>query len=384
MSAIDSLAHEYPERVGRARALMAQAGHDALLLFTGPNLSYFSGMPTGRSGSRPFIYLLPRAGDPVLIVHDGRQFEARALTGIADIRTYSRLSRLPLETLLGALGDRGLLRGRIGAELGGEMVLDLPFGDLLLLRDALPAAELVDASPLLWSMRMQKSPAEIARVARACAITSQAYARTFAAIRPGMHEAEAEAMLHREMLALGGQTPWVLITSGAGKYDLVSKGGSDRLLEPGDMVWFDGGCAVDGYWSDFSRAGVIGGPTTEQTAAQEALHAITRMGVAMVQPGMPVAEIAARCNRAVEALDLPLTSNISALAGRVGHGLGRLITELPSLSEADETSLAPGMIVTIEPGVATHFGTFHVEENVLVTAEGPRLLSSPHWELWTI
>lgn len=384
MSDIVSLANDYPERVRRARTLMAQAGHDALLLFTGPSLSYFSGMPTGRSGSRPFIYLLPWTGDPVLIVHDGRQFEARAQTGIADIRTYSRLSRLPLETLLSVLSDRGLMRSRIGVELSGEMVLDLPFGDLLLLRDTLLPAELVDASPLLWKMRMQKSPAEIARVAHACAITTQAYARTFAAIRPGMPEAEAEVIFHREMLALGGQTPWVLITSGAGNYDLVSKGGSDRLLELGDIVWFDGGCAIDGYWSDFSRAGVIGGPTHEQVATQQALHAITHMGVAMVQPGMPVAEIAARCNRAVEDLGLPLTSNISALAGRVGHGLGRLITELPSLSEEDETRLAPGMIVTIEPGVATDFGTFHVEENVLVTADGPKILSSPNWKLWTI
>jgi Xaa-Pro dipeptidase len=72
------------------------------------------------------------------------------------------------------------------------------------------------------------------------------------------------------------------------------------------------------------------------------------------------------------------------LAARVGHGLGRTPTELPSLSEDDPTILVEGMIMTVEPGVATEFGTFHIEENVLITRDGPQLLTDGHWQLWTI
>ena len=68
----------------------------------------------------------------------------------------------------------------------------------------------------------------------------------------------------------------------------------------------------------------------------------------------------------------------------MGHGIGLQVTELPSLSEEDPTVLEAGMIATIEPGVATQYGTFHIEENVVVTAEGPRMLTPERWQLWSI
>lgn len=384
MSRFGSLSKEYPLRIQRMLTLMEERQMDALLLFTGPNLVYFTGMPCGRSGSRPFIYLLPRKGTPILIVHDGRQFETRAFTAVEDIRTYTQLSRLPLDTLLGTVEDLSLTRGRIGVEMSAEMVMDIPYGEFQLLQEALPEAEFMDASPSLWQLRMVKSEAEIARVTRACAITMEAYDRTFNATRPGMTEAQIEQMMIYNMLELGGQSPWVLITSGPGNYDLVSKGGGARTVQHGDMVWMDCGCAVDGYFSDFGRAGVLGGPGKEQVEAQQKIHHITHTGINMMQPGVPVAEIAGYCNEAINQSGLPITSNISGLAARVGHGLGMVITEMPGLMEEDATLLQPGMIVTIEPGVATNYGTFHIEENVLITKEGPRVLTDGHWQLWTI
>jgi Xaa-Pro dipeptidase len=191
---------ECKRRVRTVRKQMMQTGVDALLLFTGPNLFYFTGMPCGRSGSRPFVFLLPRKGEPVLIVHNGRQFEARQFAQVNDIRTYESLSHLPLATVLEALKDHNLLQGRIGVELGGEMVLDLPFADFQALIDAAPQIEFVDASDLLWKLRMVKSQAEIAQVARACQITSQAYQLTFASVHAGMTEIEVQALMVRQWL----------------------------------------------------------------------------------------------------------------------------------------------------------------------------------------
>ena len=384
MNPFGVLRNEYSYRIQRARSLMEAQGLDALMLFTGPNLVYFTGMPCHRSGSRPFIYLLTRRGEPVLIVHDGRQGEAQRFTDVSDVRTYSRLSHLPLETVLRVIEEKALRRGRIGAELGGEMVMDIPFSDFTDLREALPSVQFVDASPLLWRLRMIKSEAEIARVAKACEITAQAYAQTYPAVRAGMSEVEIHGLMMRQMIALGGSSPWIFITSGTGNYHLVSKGPSTRCVEPGEMVWMDCGCAVDGYWSDFDRASVVGGPSLAQVEAQRTVHEITHQGIAMMRPGVPVAEIAAYCNEAIRALKFPITSNISGLAARVGHGLGMVVTELPSLNEEDSTLLEAGMIVTIEPGVATEYGTFHIEENVLVTTDGPRILTSAQRELWTI
>ena len=56
--------------------------------------------------------------------------------------------------------EAGLDRGRIGAELGAEQRLGVTQDEFGALRDALPDARIVDAAPLLWRLRMIKSPAE--------------------------------------------------------------------------------------------------------------------------------------------------------------------------------------------------------------------------------
>jgi len=150
------------------------------------------------------------------------------------------------------------------------------------------------------------------------------------------------------------------------------------------MVWMDGGCAVEGMWSDFGRAAVIGGPSPEQLDTQRAIREIGELGVSMVAPGVPVREIAAAVNQQVDAVTAPVTSAVSTIAGRIGHGIGCDVTEPPHISEQDPTILAPGMIIAIEPGVATAYGLFHIEENVLVTEDGCEVLSRAPWELITV
>ena len=376
---------EYRARVARVRQEMARRGIDGLLLTSGPNLTYLSGYPSPpRAGSRPFVFLMPQAGEPILIVHTGRELEARGYSWVRDIRTYHTLSHAPLPEIVAAMGDAGLLRGRVGAELGPEESLDLPVEAFLALPRQLTAVVFVPAGPALWPARMRKSAAEIACVRRACQATTRAYERTFAAARGGMTEAEVARLMTVASHEAGGGNPWVLITSGAGNYDLASKLPSSRKLQRGDVVWMDSGCAVAGYWSDFGRAGAVGGPTPEQRDLQARIHEITMLGVEAIRPGVTTGEIARICNEALSRLDLPITSCVSCLAARVGHGLGLMTTELPHVAEEDETVLEPGMIITVEPGVATSFGIFHVEENVLVTEQGHEVLSQAPREVATI
>jgi Xaa-Pro aminopeptidase len=375
--------HDHSARFVRAQGLLAGAGLDALLLASGPNLFYLAGFGGGRSGSRPYILVLPRVGKPCLIVHQGRQYEARALAAVEDVRTYARLSQAPVEAICRVLDELGARR--VGMELGREHTVDLQAADLKRLWQARPGLEWADAGDLLWNLRGNKSALEIDAIRRACQITGRAYDRVYAEVRAGMSEREIEARMLEEMIALGGRAPWVLITSGAGRYDLVSKTGDSRRVETGDMVWMDAGCTCEGYHSDFSRAGVVGGATDVQRRTQERVHAVTIKTVRAIRPGARVADLAARCTAALEGLDLPaapaVTSSISGLAGRIGHGLGLATTEWPSINEESEVVLEAGMVITVEPGLATTYGTFHIEENVAVTETGVELLSTCDWRL---
>lgn len=378
MSTAADFEHELDRqaRRDRARDRMVAEGLDALLLTGGPNLAYFAGaseMLGAESGSRPMLYLLPRDGSPTLVVHE---FLASG-HGIDDgsVRTYEGLSSLPAAELREALEDAGVGDGRVGVEYGPETTLSVPAGEF---------RAFVDAQPLLADLRSRKSDAEVERVERACEVTAEALTRTFRDVAAGTTGAEVGSCFRRHLLELGGDAPWALVTCGEGEYDRTASGGSERAVDRGEMVWIDGGCAVDGYVSDFSRAGVVGGPSDRQHEAQRAIHRITREAVDAIAPGVPMSSVAREAEAAVDDLDLPITARLSRLAGRVGHSLGLQVTELPSLGTGAEGTFQPGMVLTVEPAFATGYGTFHVEANVLVTEDGARTLSRSPWRLRTI
>jgi len=364
---------------------MAAEGLDALLLASGTNLCFLSGYPVVEPTlARPFYLLLPRVGSPELIVHTGREFEARSLSWVRDVRTYAHLSVAPVAELLASARAAGIRAGRIGAELGFEQRLGVPVLELERIEAALAPATIVDAASLLWNLRLRKAPWDIAAMRQACACTAEAYERLFSTVREGCTERDVALTMLIETGRTGGGMPWVAVTSGPGRYDVLMGSGTDRTVEAGDMVWLDSGCTIDGLWSDFGRAGVVGGATPEQVDAQRRIIEITALGVGLVRPGRPVAEIATTLNERVREIGLPVTSDISALAGRVGHGVGLDMTEPPHISTDDGTVLAPGMTITIEPGVATSFGLFHAEQNVLVTEDGCELLTRSPQHLRTI
>ena len=376
---------EFPERLERLRALMHTQDLQAVLLGTGTNLRYFSGYPSPvRSGSRPFFLILPLQGDPVFIVHCGRKAEALRFSWIKDVRDYTQLSRIPVDLIREALRNRDALKGKLGMELGFEQSFDVPYLEFTRLQQALPDVMIEDAGEILWRLRMVKSEAEIACVRQACKILANAYAFAFDASQEGETEQAIAKRLREHCDREGAEDSWVLITSGRGNYDLATKLPEARPIERGDMVWIDAGCAVSGYWSDFSRAAVVGAPSGEQLRAQEAIRCITREAVQRVRPGIRVSELAEICNSQLAQLEFPITSSISGLASRVGHGVGLEVTEPPHIAEYDHTLLEPGMIITLEPGVATEHGTFHIEENVLVTGEGCEVLSNAQRTLWSL
>jgi Xaa-Pro dipeptidase len=372
-------------RLRAAQQAMAEKGLDALLFTGGTNLVYLSGYPyVDTSPVRPFLLLVPRSGQPGLLVHTGRAYEARALSWVEDVRTYEPLSAAPVGDLAAIMREREVFGGRIGMELGFEQHLGLPPAELDRLRAELAPTVITDAAVLLWRLRMIKAAWDLDAMRQACAVTAQAYARTFAQTRAGEPERDVMLRMTHETMRGGGGSPWVAITSGPGNYDVVMGPGTDRILRRGDMVWMDSGCTVASLWSDYSRAGVIGGPSPEQTEAQRLVREIVDEGVAMVRPGIPASEIAKRLNDRVNNLPLPVTSHISTIAGRVGHGIGLDLTEPPHLSEADPTVLQPGMVIAIEPGVATDYGIFHIEENVIVTPGGHDVISVAPWQLATL
>lgn len=373
---------EYEARAEHARAQLDARGLDGLLLTWDTNIRYYTGFRQVSATSmltRPSVAILPRAGEPVLFTHAFLVGDARPSVWFDDVRSYLRLDGAPVDEVATEVRARGLRR--VGAELGLEQRLGMPWADFAALRERLPGVDWVDAAPLIWRQRARKSPAELEYLRQAGHATARAYESVFPRIEAGMTEREVARLLQRSMLEAGAdQVGFILMTSGEGNYGRISGLPTDRRLQKGDMLWVDMGAQVHDYWADFSRAGVIGGASDQQRRMQDTVVAVTARGVERAGPGVPVGEIVRACNDEIRRLG----HEITFVAGRIGHGLGLNVTEHPHVATYDDTVLEPGMAITVEPGIVEPYGTFHVEENLIITERGAEVISTADRDLRTL
>ncbi len=368
-------ASEYESRWRRARAAMEAAGVDGLLLTSEANYRYFSGHFSRFwvSKARPFLMLLPREREPVLLMTDNQFPLASETSPVRDIRSWEGFMPEAIPALAGAIRDAGLADGRIGAELGFKQRMGMPFNEFVRLREMVPGAAFVDAADLLWELRMIKSPAEVAYLRESIRITCGAYDAAFAAAKPGMTEREVYRAFTVALLQGGAERlGYITVTSGEGNYHRRTGGPTDRKLEEGDLLWFDGGCTYFGYWADLSRMVAVGSRSREQAEAYRNIMAVVRMTLEEVKAGNPIGGIDRRARAELDSLGYPYGS-----ASRVGHGIGLDQTEPPSIIDGVEAPLRAGMVLSTEPTYLAGHGLYQIEELYAVTETGYDLLTHP-------
>jgi Xaa-Pro aminopeptidase len=362
---------EYGDRLARFQVALGAMSLDGAVIADERTTWYLTGFgdvaPIG-SRARPRILVVGRAGEPTFFVHESTAVTVREMTWIDDVRPYEPLGGAPVASIAQCVAELG--GERIGLELGGQLRSELSAGEIHALTERIhPTA--VDVAPAVWRVRAVKSAAEIERIRRACELTTRAYARVFDQLAEGVTERQVQRLTRETILAEGADDAWAIAVLGRGDYVRVDGVPRSRRAASGDLIFIDCGANVGGYWADFSRAGVVGGPSDEQCRYQEQILEATRAGVEAVRPGATVSDVALASGRVMERYGLEFSSR----AGRIGHGLGMLVTEPPDVAVNDSTPIEPGMVLTIEPGVIRDSGIFHAEENVVATTTGVETLS---------
>jgi Xaa-Pro aminopeptidase len=349
----------------RAAATRARlSGSDALLVTDLTNLRWL----TGFTGSNGFGVLLP---DELVLVTDGR-YGDQAQRQIAAARADS--------------GEARVLVGRSGAELLdllaglvsgiGRLAFEsahvtyqqfVQFGARL-------SSELVPTIGVIESGRRTKDAAEVERMAEACAIADAALAEVAPTIRPGISENEIRNALEIRMRELGASGPSyeTIVATGRHHAPLPHHRPTGARVADGDTVIIDVGALYDGYHSDMTRTFVAGTPTALQQEVYDVVLAAQRAGVAAVRPGVATSELDGVCR------DLITCAGFGEwFIHGTGHGVGLLIHEDPFVNATGRDELQVGDVVTVEPGVYRgDFGGVRVEDLVLVTSTGGRVLTS--------
>ncbi len=261
-----------------------------------------------------------------------------------------------------------------------------------------------DVTDVIHELRLRKEPEEIALMERAAAIAAAAHDEARAIARPGRMEYEVEAAIgaHFRREGASGPSYETIVASGPNATTLHYVE-NDRKIEEGDLVLVDAGCEVDGYASDITRTFPASGRfAPEQEAIYRVVLAAQHAAIAKVRPGGPFQDVH---DAAVEVLVDGLLE-LGLLSGkrkkviekgiftrfymhRTSHWLGMDVHDRGRYHDAkgEWRLLEPGMVLTVEPGLyirpdekkvpSAFLGIgVRIEDDVLVTAEGHRVLTS--------
>ena len=373
---------EMERRYTRAREEMDRRGIDALFVTGEENFQYFAGAAASAalhaSLTRPSVFILPLEGAPIVVTQGQDNLALGSF--VTDVRGYTDLFEFPQAVVIQALRDAGTAGGSVGVELGLEQRMGMPAGAYQDLTAALPDVAFVDAAEAIVKLRMVKSEEEIAYIRQAGEVTARARQRLFGMIRPGMTERETVRLLRRLILEEGGDgTSFVMLLLGIpGSRNPFAY---DRPLEAGQVVGVDTGARVGMYTIDYTRWSILGTATDALRRLYDALGEVNRTMSAALGPGVTGSEIYRAGNDAIDRV-CSQTEGLERFGpSRMGHGQGVLITEPPSIHPDDHTPLAPGMVLSTEPGLGAEGIQMLWEDVFVITDDGSEQITAESDEL---
>ncbi|SEA53011.1 aminopeptidase P family protein [Rubrimonas cliftonensis] len=343
---------EYAARLAGLRAHMAEAGVEAALLTSMHCVAYYTG----------FLYCSFGRSYAAVVTQD------RCVVVAALIDHGQPFRRAVCETLTYTDWARGNFWRAVASVAGGARRVGVERDALTLaqadaLGEALGAAETVDVAAAAMRQRMIKSPAEIALIRTGAAIADIGGAACKAEIRPGVREIDV-AMAGRDAMerAIAERLPdselrdsWVWLQSGPNT-DGAHNPVTTRRLEPGDILSLNCFPMTCGYYTALERTLFLGEPDAASLKLWEANVATHELGLSLIRPGARCDAITAELNAFLDERGLLglRTFGYGHSFGVLSHYYGREAGL--ELREDVETTLAPGMVVSMEPMLTAPLG----------------------------
>lgn len=239
---------------------------------------------------------------------------------------------------------------------------------------AAPDCEWAATHGIVTELRKIKDAIELTAMRAAVALTDATLAQALPQIRPGMTELELSWIMESYMRTQGAEgVAFELIVSSGPNSARPHARASSRPIQAGEPIVIDMGARLNGYCADLTRTFCLGQPT-DAGRFWEVYQTVLRAQLA--------AETAIRPGLTGQQGDAVARELISAagygdnFGHGLGHGVGLAIHEEPRLSRINPNPLAPGNLVTVEPGIyLSGWGGVRIEDIVWVTENGVEVLT---------
>lgn len=351
-------------RRSRVLRAMEEEGIDVLVVGHEGNARYVSGAPRlWTAGSRAFGpgCVLERTTGAVYLLSTWDQ-------GVPD--------EIPHENLYGISFNSGTFLRALqkvnNAAVATRVATDsLTGSSAKLLARAFPAAELVDAQPMLGRVRQIKTPDEVEAIRTSVAVAERALRVAEASLGPGATQRRLTGVFMEEMARAGITTPstqdvaWV-----TSRHNPWRRASRDAPLAAGDLVAFTAGAVADGYLGELGRTRLVGDGIVD-AALSDRFGRLREDLLAACRPGTPFSHLLA----AYQDLDIPPPPMPVARGLGLGHDLPLVTPALPG--EAARQRVEEGMVLALTAYVwREDVGALYGQDPVVVTAAGPEVLTS--------
>lgn len=361
----------FAKRREKLNTILEQQGLDAIALNAGPTQTYFTDLHFHLM-ERPAVVLLSPKQAPVMVLPDFEKAKTQVMPELRTV-TYGEDPAKWQDSFNQGAKQLGALK-RIGVEGLRMRVMELDY-----LQAAFPGAKFEQAESLLAQLRMHKDDAEIASMQRAVEIAEAALESTVAQVKVGMSEREISGILIQQLYAHGcdPELPFLPIIAAGDNSANPHATVSDRKVQKGDLLLFDWGASVDGYFSDLTRTFAVGEISDEFKRIYDVVNLANQAGRDAAKPGAPCSAVDDAAREVIED-----SGYGQYFTHRTGHGLGLEPHEEPYMRAGNSLPLEPGMTFTVEPGIYLDGrGGVRIEDNVVITKDGARTLSTYPREL---
>ena len=374
----------HAERLERAKKYLKDSGFGALLCYDFDNIRYITGTHVGewnRNKMNRHCLLIDGAEQPIL-------FDPACPS------KRQRVSWIKPENIMPAVGS---MRGSIPAEVGmveeevneiikylkmygvdqralGIDIVDIP------LYQALERAGITigDGQAVMIEARMIKTADEIELLKSSAAMVDAVYWDVAKNLRPGATENEMAALIQHQLFKWGAESVEFVNCISGQRGNPHSHTTSNRMIRPGELVYFDIGNVYNGYHTCYYRTFSCGRPTKAQEEAYTKALKWIRDGIAMIKPGNTTADV---CSVWPSAQELGFQNEKEAFLLQFAHGIGLGLWEKPAISRLFSLDhpfeFKPGMTFAIETWCPSADGTgsARIEEEIVVTQTGHEVIS---------
>ncbi len=372
------------ERLGRIKTLLAKSELGAILCFDMNNVRYITSTNIGSWAQDKIsrFTLLPQNDEPILW-----DFGSAARHHQQNCPWLGERSRPGIPLMRGAMtpemGRAEDVAKKIRIELEARGLLKEPLGVDVVEPPIMFALQkegitVVDGQQLMSDAREIKTVDEISLLTQAAGMVDAAYYDLYKAMKPGMRENEAVGLVAQRLYEMGSEYVEGVNAISGERCSPHPHIFSDRVMRPGDPVYFDILHSYMGYRTCYYRTFAISSASHALNEAYKRCRDYLDASIELIQPGRTTAEIAAVWPKAKE---FGFPDEEAAFALQMGHGIGLAIWEKPMISRLVSLDhpheIKPGMVFALETFWPSTDGwsAARIEEEIVVTPTGHEVIT---------